>query len=251
MINCFLKLMNILFMINCTNLKSDKNTLSIQKEDESQSLVSILNKQNLNESDLIRHDTLNNLNKNNNLVLNGKNEGNAIIELKTLLSNLNNIKDEITKEQLDNFNLKNINCKTIKNLNVKSLEVEKKVLGFKPSPTLEVIYELQEFNENKEDISKIHNSTINDDIVINVQSERLLEVSPNSLEEQTVHLNEPNKENKMVNLIERKIILEESNRNESSLCDNNKFKCNLLTCTIILCFLLSGLICYKFIVSFS
>ncbi|EQB60001.1 hypothetical protein NAPIS_ORF02449 [Vairimorpha apis BRL 01] len=221
-------------MINCTNLKSDKNTICIQKEDESQSLVSILNKQNLNESDLIRHDTLHNLTKNNDLVLNDKNEGNAnaIIELKTLLSNLNNIKDEITKEQLDNFNLKNINC-------------------FKPSPTLEVIYELQEFNENKEDISKIHNSTINDDIVINVQSERLLEVSPNSLEEQTVHLNEPNKENKMVNLIERKIILEESNRNESSLCDNNKFKCNLLTCTIILCFLLSGLICYKFIVSFS
>ena len=93
MINCFLKLMIILFMINCTNLKSDKNTICIQKEDESQSLVSILNKQNLNESDLIRHDTLHYLTKNNDLVLNDKNEGNAnaIKELKTLLSNLNNI----------------------------------------------------------------------------------------------------------------------------------------------------------------
>ncbi|EQB60532.1 hypothetical protein NAPIS_ORF01906 [Vairimorpha apis BRL 01] len=115
------KLILTLFIIRCMNIKSDKNTISIQIKNKSNTKRSLLNEQNLNKSkflyDQSEHNTLSSSNENKNneiheltvftneikdkhntLSFNNENINNVIQKLTLFTNEINNIKDKNTKK---------------------------------------------------------------------------------------------------------------------------------------------------------
>lgn len=242
------KFLPILFINKCMNTKSDtkkllkyKNTISTQSVNKFCDDKCISNKQDINKSislsNLIRHNTSPNLTENHNLISKFESNYCDTFELKTFKNYCNDLKDEITKE-----NFKYINTENNENLHIKSLEIDKKLQ--------ETSNEYQQSNSNnfEENNSTLSNTAQNEDVVINVNSERLFKKDIKS--KQTSFSNDESVENVTSNLYNFQNDVKKSNENINSIYNNNLLKEIRKMFVGLLCFTLFGFLCIMIVFIF-